>query len=74
MTALEMAGAYATFANRASTPNHMPIPGSSMLTATSCLENVPEFTQVYKPETAFIMTDILKDVLQVGGTASGYGV
>jgi penicillin-binding protein 1A len=74
MTALEMAGAYATFANNGLYTE--PYAYTRVLDADGevLLENVPEFTQVYKPETAYVMTSILKDVLKTGGTASGYGI
>ncbi len=74
MTALEMAGAYATFANEGLyTP---PYAYTKVIDANGkvILENRPEYTPVYKPETAFVMTDILKDVLTAGGTGSGFAL
>jgi penicillin-binding protein 1A len=74
MTTLEMTGAYATFANHGLYTE--PYAYTKVIDADGnvLLENRPEFTQVYKPETAFIMADIMKDVLRSGGTANGFGV
>lgn len=74
MTALEMTGAYATFANQGLYTEPYAYKRVIDSDGNILLENVPEYTQVYKPETAFIITDILKGVLQEGGTARGYGL
>lgn len=71
MSSLEMASAYSVFANEGLyTP---PYAYTRVLDADGnvLLENRPVFTQVYKPETAWVMTSILKEVL-TGGTAAGY--
>ena len=74
MTALEMAGAYATFANQGLYCE--PYAYTRVIDADGkvLLENRPQFTQVYKPETAFVMTDIMKGVFTSGGTAAGRGL
>lgn len=71
MSSLEMAGAYSAFANDGLYTQ--PYAYTRVLDADGkiLLENRPVFSQVYKPETAWVMTDILKDVL-TGGTAAGY--
>ncbi len=73
MTALEMAGAYETFANKGLYTE--PYAYKRVLDADGkvLLENRPEFTEVYKPETAFVMTSMMQDVL-TKGTAAGHGV
>jgi penicillin-binding protein 1A len=74
MTTLEMAGAYATFANEGLYTD--PYAYTRVLDAEGkvLLDNRPQFTQVYKVETAFIMTDIMKGVFTSGGTAGGRGL
>jgi penicillin-binding protein 1A len=71
MTALEMAGGYATLANEGLYTE--PYAYTRVLDANGnvLLEHRPEFTQVYKPESAFIMTDIMTGVFKEGGTAGG---
>ena len=73
MSALEMAGGYATFANGGLYTE--PYAYTRVLDADGdvLLEYVPEYQQAYKVETAFIITNILQDVL-TGGTAAGYGL
>ncbi len=73
MTTLEMAGGYATLANEGLYTK--PYAYTRVLDAKGnvLLEHRPEFTQVYKPESAFIMTDIMKGVFEAGGTAGGRG-
>ncbi|NCC75224.1 MAG: penicillin-binding protein [Clostridia bacterium] len=73
MTALEMAGGYATLANEGLYTE--PYAYTRVLDANGnvLLEHRPEFTQVYKPETAFVMTDLMQGVFQPGGTAAGRG-
>jgi penicillin-binding protein 1A len=72
MTALEMAGGYATLANEGLYTQ--PYAYTRVLDANGnvLLEHRPEFTQVYKPETAFIMTDMMRGVFTAGGTAAGH--
>ena len=74
MTALEMSGAYATFANQGLYTEPYAFTRVLDSEGNVLLENVPKFTQVYKPETAFIITDILKGVLAGEGTAAGYAL
>jgi penicillin-binding protein 1A len=73
MTALEMAGGYATLANDGLYTQ--PYTYTRVLDASGniLLEHRPDFTQVYKPETAFVMTDIMTNVFIAGGTAAGRG-
>ena len=73
MTALEMAGGFATLANEGLYTE--PYAYTRVLDANGniLLEHRPDFTQVYKPESAFIMTDIMTGVFQEGGTAGGRG-
>lgn len=70
MTTLEMAGAYAVWANHGLYTK--PYAYTRVLSANGevLLENKPEFKQVFKPETAFIMTDIMQGVMTPGGTAN----
>jgi penicillin-binding protein 1A len=72
MTALEMAGAYTTFANEGLYTT--PYAYTRVIDADGkvILDNRPEFTQVYKPETAFVMTSMMQGVFTAGGTASAY--
>lgn len=71
MTALEMAGGYATLANEGLYTR--PYAYTRVLDANGnvLLEHRPEFSQVYKPETVFIMTDLMQGVFKPGGTAAG---
>jgi penicillin-binding protein 1A len=70
MTTLEMAGAYSTFPNGGYF--YEPYAYTRVLDAEGkvLLENTPVYKEVYKPETAFIITNILQDVL-TKGTAAG---
>lgn len=71
MSSLEMASAYSVFANEGLyTP---PYAYTRVLDADGkvLLENRPVFTQVYRPETAWLVTSILREVL-ISGTAAGY--
>jgi len=74
MTALEMAGAYATFANQGLYTE--PYAYTRVLDAEGkiLLENKPSFKEVYKPETAFVMTSLMQGVMSAGGTANGNAV
>ncbi len=74
MSALEMAGAYATFANNGLYTEPYVYTRVLDVDGKVLLENKPYFEEVYQPETAFVMTDILKGVFQSGGTASGRGL
>ena len=73
MSTLEMAGAYATFANDG--VYTVPYAYSRVLDADGnvLLENQPHSTQVYKPETAYVLTSMLQDV-RTRGTAAGHGI
>lgn len=73
MTTLEMAGGFATLANEGLYTE--PYVYTRVLDADGnvLLENKPTFAQVYKIETAFVMTDILTGVL-IRGTAGGHAV
>ncbi len=73
MSTLEMAGAYATFGNKGLYTE--PYVYTRVLDSDGnvLLENKPQYDQVYRPETVFVLTDILKSVL-TGGTAAGYGL
>lgn len=74
MTALEMSGGYATFANSGLYTQPYAYTKVTDADGKVILENRPEFTQVYKPETAFVMTDIMRGVFTAGGTGSGYAL
>ncbi len=74
MTTLEMAGAYATFANQGLYTQPYAYTKVTDADGKILLENRPTYTQVYKPETAFVMTDILRGVMTPGGTANGNAV
>ncbi len=74
MTTYEMAGAYATFANQGLYTEPYVYTKVLDIEGRVLLDNAPQFNQAYKPETAFIMTDILKGVFTRGGTASGYAL
>jgi penicillin-binding protein 1A len=74
MSALEMSGAYAAFANGGLYTEPYAYTRVLDIDGKVLLENKPFYEEVYKPETAFIMSDILKGVFTSGGTASGYGL
>lgn len=74
MTALEMAGAYATFANQGLYTQPYAYLKVTDSEGKILLENRPAFAEVYKPETAFVMTSLLEGVMTSGGTASGNAV
>lgn len=75
LTTLEMAGGFATFANQGLYTEPYVYTRVLDFEGNVLLENRPEFTQAYKPETAFIITDILQGVLNnPGGTAAGKGL
>lgn len=75
MTTMEMAGGFATFANDGLYTKPYVYTRVLDYDGNVLLENRPEFTSVFKPETAFIITDILKGVLNnPGGTAAGRGL
>lgn len=73
MTTLEMASAFSTFANQGLYTSAYAYTKVTDADGKTLLENRPEFKQVYKPETAFVMTSILQGVFQ-GGTATGNAV
>lgn len=72
MSTLEMSGAYATFANGGLYTEPYVYTRVLDVDGKVLLENKPFYEEVYKPETAFIITDILKGVFTSGGTAAGY--
>ncbi|MDD2374195.1 MAG: PBP1A family penicillin-binding protein [Eubacteriales bacterium] len=72
LTTMEMAGAYSTFANNGFYTEPYMYTRVLDYDGNVLLENRPQFSEVYKPETAFVMTDILQGVLTTNGTASGY--
>ncbi len=72
VTTMEMAGAYSTFANNGFYTEPYMYTRVLDYDGNVLLENRPEFIEVFKPETAFVMTDILKGVLTTNGTASGF--
>ena len=73
VTTMEMAGAYSTFANNGFYTDPYMYTRVLDYDGNVLLENRPEFDEVYKPETAFVMTDILRGVL-TQGTARGYSL
>lgn len=72
VSALQMAGAYATFANHGLYTEPYAYTRVLDHEGKVLLENTPYYEQVYKPETAFVLTDILKGVFSSGGTAGGF--
>ena len=75
MTTLEMAGGYATFANSGLYTEPYAYTKVTDADGNVLLENRPAFTEVYKPESAAIMTSLLQDVMNAkGGTANGYAL
>jgi penicillin-binding protein 1A len=70
MSPLEMAAAYATFANEG--VYRVPYAYTKVVDSSGdvILENIPEEHRVYSVETAFLISDILKGVI-TGGTAYG---
>lgn len=73
VTTMEMAGAYSTFANNGFYTDPYMYTRVLDYDGNVLLENRPEFDEVYKPETAFVITDILRGVL-TQGTAAGYSL
>jgi len=71
MSPLEMAAAYATFANNGVYTE--PYAYTKVLDADGnvVLEKTPVTRTVYTPETCFLLTDMLEDVV-TGGTAAGH--
>lgn len=71
MSPLEMAAAYATFPNQGT--YREPYSYTKVLDSNGnvILEKRPNSWSVYSPETAFLMSDIMKGVI-TGGTASGH--
>ena len=71
MSPLEMAAAYATFANAG--VYRVPYAYTKVLDSQGkvVLENVIEEHRVYSVETSFIISDILKGVI-TGGTAANH--
>ena len=71
-TSLEMAAAYSAFANGGIYTE--PYAYTRVLDAdgTVLLENKPNFREIFKPTTAYVVTSILHDVT-VSGTASTIG-
>ncbi len=72
MSPLEMAGGYQTFAS-----GGLFMPPVAYTTVTDIdgnviLENTVQYQQVYKPETAYIMTRILEEPLNGTNTAFGH--
>ena len=74
MSTMEMAGAYATFGNQGLHTEPYVYTRVLDLDGNVLLENKPQFEKVYKPETVFVLTDILKGVFTSGGTAAGRGL
>lgn len=71
MSPLEMAAAYATFPNQGTFRE--PYAYSKVVDSNGnvVLEKYPDSWSVYSPETAFLISDILKGVI-TGGTATGH--
>lgn len=74
MTALEMSGAFATFANQGLYTEPYAYTKVYDADGKILLENRPVYKEVYKPETAFVMTSLLQGVMTTGGTAAGNAV
>lgn len=72
MTAFEMTGGYATLANGGKYTKPYAYTRVLDTDGNILLENRPVHTQVFKAETAFIMTDIMTGVFSPGGTAAGH--
>jgi penicillin-binding protein 1A len=70
VSTLEMAAAYVPFVNKGI--YHEPITYTKVLKSdgTVLLENKAEYRTVYDEATAWIMTDMMKEVTRPGGTAS----
>jgi len=74
MSAYEMAGAYAAFANNGLYTEPYAYTRVLDINGNVLLENKSQYVEVYKPETAYILTDILKGVFTSGGTADTSGL
>ncbi len=72
MSALEMAGGYATLANEGRYTKPYAYTRVLDTNGKILLEHRPVYTRVYQPETAFVMTDIMTGVFMPGGTAAGH--
>jgi len=70
MSSLEMAAAYATFANQGVYREPFSYTHVTDSNGKIILENEVAKTNVFSPETAFMMSDMLRDVI-TSGTASG---
>lgn len=64
VSTLEMAGAYSTFANDGLFTEPYAYTRVLDIEGRILLENRPVFKQVYKPETAFVISHILEDVIK----------
>ncbi len=73
VTMLELASAYGTIANNGL--YNKPVLYTKVIShdGTVLLENKPLQAEVLKPKTAYILTDLMKDVIKSGtGTAAGF--
>jgi len=73
VTPLEMALAYAPFANQGFRVKPLFITRITAANGQVLYEKRPALTPVLDPRIAYLMTDMLKSVLQPGGTAAGLG-
>lgn len=88
VTALDMAAAYSTFANNGRHVKPIAITKVTDSSGKVLKENLPQTTEALDPVTAYLVTDILKDVISYGtgrsanigrpaagktGTAENYG-
>lgn len=73
MNVLEMAAAYTVFANKGVYTEPVFFTEVKDANGNTILSKVPERRQVYSEQTTYIMVDMMKEVVQRGGTASTYG-
>jgi len=73
MSPLLMAGGYNTFANGGLYTKPVAYTTVTDIDGNVILQNTTSFQQVYKPETAYIMTKLLEEPLSGTNTAFGHG-
>jgi len=73
MSPLLMAGGYNTFANGGLYTKPVAYTTVTDIDGNVILQNTTRFQQVYKPETAYIMTKLLEEPLSGSNTAFGHG-
>ncbi|PSL44557.1 penicillin-binding protein [Salsuginibacillus halophilus] len=66
-----LTSAYSTFANEGTHRDAYMIESIETRDGDTIYEHEPETNEVFSPQTSYVMTDMLRDVLQPGGTAAG---